>query len=157
MKKIFSICLVIILSCLCLTGCGNSDELQEKRNEMQISNKKTEGVIEAYQENMRFISENADVIWNSLFYEEGEIDDSLFYNAEEDLDIYILNQRIVKRCLKYELDIDTVRNETLCYNFMNESNGSVISYYRIPLGYDVIYIEMTIQNGLIYTIEFEML
>lgn len=157
MKKIFSICLVVILSCFCLTGCGNNEELQAKENEMRISNKKTEGVIEAYQENMKFISENTDVIWNSLFYEEGEIDESLFYNAEEDLDIYILSQRITKRCTKYELEIDTVRAESTVHNFMNDANGSVLMYYTIPLGHEIIYIEMTIQNGLIYTIEYEMM
>lgn len=157
MKKIFSICLVVILSCFCLTGCGNNEGLQAKENEMRISNKKTEGVIEAYQENMKFISENTDVIWNSLFYEKGEIDDSLFYNIEEDLDIYILSQRITKRCTKYELEIDTVRAESTVHNFMNDANGSVLMYYTIPLGHEIIYIEMTIQNGLIYTIEYEMM
>ena len=40
---------------------------------------------------------------------------------------------------------------------MNDANGSVLMYYTIPLGHEIIYIEMTIQNGLIYTIEFEML
>ena len=145
---------LIVLMCVSLVGCGNGQYLQDKENEVVVHNRKIESVLTLYSENMSFVSKNTQTIWDSLFLNNGAISEDLFYNDSNSVDFMILSQQITKMCKKNDLEINQVRNESEVYSFFNDTDGSVLMYYVIPLGNSIKYIEITIQNGLIYSVEY---
>ena len=163
MKKKLVIFITILFVFFVLTGCSSrSNDLELLEQEIYLKNRNISELVEEYNKNIVLYNELNDEILDYLYQEEMTMPKfEKYMSSFSDYDMHCnvldtMHQKIVKTLKKAELDIDLEKSSSFSNAFLDTDNGSLVGYYYLSVGNTVMHAEIIFQDGMIYSVTYEM-